>query len=369
MGVYQIIGGFQPGDTYRFAVQGKTTSSELAASIGVAGKGTHGCHEAIFSGEHNGSQWAALSVEVTATQPWMTLFLQGRNTDPYRISFARVLFDNVTIVPVGNTPTPAIGLNTAFLIPTAEEGTSPSDDAFHIYNKGGGVLNYNISDDVSWLSVSPTSGAVTDAVDAIAVKYATAGLAAGTYGAAITVSDPNAANDPQTITVTLTVTPVGDDVPAVIEDFESMPNWFSGWDAGWGTTASWSVVAGGESGNALQATRSSGGSSTKVAVYNIEPNTNYTISVTMRSPGGSSGYWAECAYRLGRHSAQDFDENGAVWNMVNKFSASGSNGNENQWHQYERAFNSESHTQISVGFKLGSSGNAPALQWDSLRIE
>jgi hypothetical protein len=369
MGVYQFVGGVQPGETYRFAVQAKTTSSELAASIGVADTGTHGCHEAIFSDEHNGSQWDTLSVEVTATQPWTTLFLQGRNTDPYRISFARVLFDHVTFEPLGDKPTPAIGLNTAFLIPTAEEGTSPPDDTFHIYNTGGGVLNYNISDDVSWLSVSPTSGAVTDATHVITVKYATAGLAAGTYSGTIIASDPNAANDPQTINVTLTVTPVADDDKAVAESFESMPNWFSGWDAGWGTAASWTVVAGGQSGNALQATRSSGGSSSKVAVYTIAPDTDYTISVTMRSPGGSSGYWAECAYRLGRYSAQDFDENGAAWNMVNKFSASGSNGNENQWHQYERTFNSGSHTQISVGFKLGSSGSAPAVQWDSLRIE
>jgi hypothetical protein len=350
-------------------VQGKTTSSELAAGIGVADARTHGCHEAIFSGEHNGSQWATLSVELTATQPWMTLFLQGRNTDPYRISFARVLFDNVTIVPVGDTPTPAIGLNTTFLASSAKEGTSPSDDTFYIYNTGGGVLNYNISDDVGWLSVSPTSGAVTDAAHAIAVKYATVGLAAGTYSGTITVSGPNAVSDPQTITVTLTVTPVGNDVPVVSETFESMPNWCSGWDAGWGTEASWSDVAGGQSGNALQATRSSGGSSSKVAVYTVAPNTDYTISVYMRSPGGSSGYWAECAYRLGRYSAQDFDENGAAWYMVNKFSASGSNGNGNQWHQYEWTFNSGIQTQISVGFKLGSSGSAPAVQWDSLRIE
>ena len=169
--------------------------------------------------------------------------------------------------------------------------------------------------------------------------------------------------------MSLTVTPVGDDVPAVTETFESMPKWFSDWDAGWGTAASWSVGAVGQSGNALQATRSSGGSSSKVAVYTIEPNTDYTLSVYMRSPGGSSGYWAECAYRLGRHFAQDFDENGAAWSMVNKFSASGSNGNGSQWHQYKMTFNSGINTQISVGFKLGSSGSAPVVQWDSLRIE
>jgi hypothetical protein len=38
------------------------------------------------------------------------------------------------------------------------------------------------------------------------VTYSTSGLAAGTHGATITVSDPAASNNPQTVTVTLTVT-------------------------------------------------------------------------------------------------------------------------------------------------------------------
>ena len=369
MGVYQFVGGVQPGKTYRLTVQAKTTSSELAAGIGVAGIKTHGCHEAIFSGEHNGSHWATLSVEITAAQPWMTLFLEGRNTDPYRISFARVLFDNVTVEPIGDTSPPAIGLNTTSLAPRAGQGASPSDDTFSLQNTGDGVLNYTISDDVSWLSVSPASGTGTVAPQTITVTYATAALTAGTYNATIAVSDPAAANDPQTIAVTLTVTPDRSDVTAVGEPFESMPNWFSGWDAGWGTGASWSVVSGGQAGNTLLAYRSSGGSSAKVTVYDIAPYTTYTISVYMRSPGGSSAYWAECAYRLGRHSAQDFDQNGAAWSMLKKFSASGTNGTGDRWHQYALSVNSGSHAQISIGYKLGSSGSAPAVQWDELRID
>jgi len=369
MGVYQFVGGVQPGETYRVTARARSTSSELAAGIGVAAIRTHGCHEAIFSGEHNGSQWAELSVEVTAAQPWITIFLEGRNTDPYRISFARVLFDNVTIEPISNAFPPAIGLNTTSLDPGAGQGTSPPDDTFLIQNIGDGVLNYTISDDVSWLSVSPTSGAGTDGPQTITVTYASAGLTVGTYEATITVSDPNAANDPQTIAVTLTVAPAVDDIAAASEAFESMPNWFSGWDAGWGSGASWSVVPGGQTDNALRAVRSSGGSSAKVAVHEIKPHTTYTISVYMRSPGGPSAYWAECAYRLGRHSAQDFDQNGAGWKIMNKFSASGTNGNGDQWHRYAWTFNSENHTQISVGFKLGSSGSAPAVQWDELRID
>jgi hypothetical protein len=72
---------------------------------------------------------------------------------------------------------------------------------------GKGTLNYSISDDASWLSVSPSNGSSTGEADTISVSYATSGLGAGTYKGTITVSDPSASNNPKTIAVTLTVNP------------------------------------------------------------------------------------------------------------------------------------------------------------------
>jgi hypothetical protein len=150
-----------------------------------------------------------------------------------------------------------------------------------------------------------------------------------------------------------------------------MPSWASTFDASWGSAATWSNPAGGQSGNALQAARSSQGSSAKVQVYTISANTSYTISVYIKAPSyTSNAYWAECAYRLGNNSASDFDNNAGAWTQIKKFSDSGTNGNGNTWTQYSATFNSGTNTQISVGFKLGASGGAgPTVLWDTLRVQ
>ena len=129
------------------------------------------------------------------------------------------------------------------------------------------------------------------------------------------------------------------------------------------------IVSGGQSGNCLQAVRSSAGSSAKAKVYNITASSSYTISVYIKCPSGSS-YWAECAYKLGSYTAQNFDADSGSWTMIKKFASDGTNGNGNVWTQYSKTFNSGSNTQISVGYKLGSSsGTGPTLRWDTLRIQ
>jgi len=433
--------------------------------------------------------------------------------------------DNYTRIPeyeVWGTAaaSPTITLAPTSLSTSCTQGGDASSQSFTVDNTGGGTLSYSVSDNQTWLSVTPTSGTSTGEADTITVNYATSSLSAGTYNATITVTDPNATNNPQTIAVALTVnalemnnnTPTGTNVapqstqvttdsiyasgwegtkaidgvvsgsskwcsngnapphwlaldlgsskivngyivrmagaageytscnfesfklqtgssisgpwtddavvsntsqanvitrsyytpksvryvriyitdtgtdnyarlpefevysPAagpitVSEDFSSMPSWSSSFDASWGSAATWSIVGGGQSGNALQAARSSQGSSAKVRVYNITANTNYTISVYIKCPSFGSSYWAECGYRLGSSTAQNFDESG-TWTMVKKFSFDGTNGNGNTWTQYSAAFNSGSNTQISVGFKLGSSGGGgPTVLWDTLRIQ
>ncbi|MDM8007370.1 MAG: carboxypeptidase regulatory-like domain-containing protein, partial [Phycisphaerae bacterium] len=260
---------------------------------------------------------------------------------------------------------PTINQSPTSLTASCNQGSSPANQTFEVANTGGGTLSYSISDNVTWLSCSPTSGTSTGEVDTITVNYSTASLTAGTYNATITISDPNATNNPQTIAVTVTINPSG---TAVAEDFETMPSWSSSFDAAWGNAANWSIVAGGQAGNGLQAQRTAPGSSSKVKVYTISANTNYTLSVYIKCPSGSS-YWAECAYRLGSYTAQDLDANAGSWTMIQKFASDGTNGNGGTWTQYSKGFSSASNTQISVGFKLGSSsGTGPTVQWDTLRV-
>ena len=122
--------------------------------------------------------------------------------------------------------------------------------------------------------------------------------------------------------------------------------------------------------NTLQAERASGGSSSKVNVYDVSASTSYTLSVYIRCPSDGGTYWAECAYRLGDNSAQNFDQDSGSWTMVKKFDSGGTNGNGDVWTLYTANISTGGYTQISVGFKLGSSGGTgPTVQWDTLQIE
>ena len=155
----------------------------------------------------------------------------------------------------------------------------------------------------------------------------------------------------------------------VVEDFESQPAWDSTHNATWGGAATFSVTSQGQAGNGLKAERNNAGSSVRARVYTISANTDYTLSLYIRCPSHGSSYWAESAYRLGSHSAADFDNNPGNWTMIKKFSSSGTNGNGDVYTKYEATFNSSSSTQITLGYKLGSGGSsAPVIRWDTLRI-
>jgi hypothetical protein len=340
-----------------------------------------------FTVQNTGS--STLSYSISANQTWLSIApttgtsTGGANTHTVTYSTASLAAgtysatitisdsnatNNPQTIAVSLTvlARPTITRSPATLSPSCNQGGNASSQTFTVQNTGSSTLSYSISVNQTWLSVTPTSGTSTGEADTITVNYATSSLAAGTYNAAITITDSNASNNPQTIAVTLTVNAV---VVTVTENFDSLPNWSSTFDAAWGNAATFSVVTGGQSGNALQAQRSGIGSSGKVKVYNISANTNYTISVYVKCPSSSS-YWAECACKLGSYSAQDFDQNGGTWSMIKKFASDGTNGNGNTWTQYSATFNSGSYTQISVGFKLGSSaGNGPTVLWDTLRVQ
>jgi len=111
----------------------------------------------------------------------------------------------VTLSITKETP-PQIWINTASLsFEATSGGSNPSSKILRIKNSGGGTLNYQISDDASWLDVSPQSGTSTGGENSHNVAVNISGLSPGTYQATITISDPNASNSPQTVNVTLTV--------------------------------------------------------------------------------------------------------------------------------------------------------------------
>ena len=105
-------------------------------------------------------------------------------------------------VPVTFTVTaaPIINLNLTSLTYAATQGASNPANQTVTLTMTGGATNWTVSDNASWLSVTPTSGSGNSTVTS---NVNTAGLAAGTYTGTITVSATGALS--KTVTVTLTI--------------------------------------------------------------------------------------------------------------------------------------------------------------------
>jgi len=85
------------------------------------------------------------------------------------------------------------------------------DDTFNVRNSGPLALNYTITDNGDWLSVTPGSGSSTGEDDPISIHYSVAELAIGQHSATISINSPNAGNSPQTVAVDITVRTVAAD--------------------------------------------------------------------------------------------------------------------------------------------------------------
>ena len=98
------------------------------------------------------------------------------------------------------------------------QGANGATQTVEAYNTGDGSLNLAASASVSWISASvggQTSCTTrTGACLPVAIALNTASLSAGTTTGIVTISDPNAVDAPQTITVTVQV---GGGVPASVD--------------------------------------------------------------------------------------------------------------------------------------------------------
>jgi hypothetical protein len=104
-------------------------------------------------------------------------------------------------------PAPKIGTNPTSLSFTGTEGgANPTVQPINITNTGKGTLSWTASENVPWLTLSPASGTTTTEMDTIQVSVNAAGLTTNTYTSTITLTDPTAANSPQSIPVTLALT-------------------------------------------------------------------------------------------------------------------------------------------------------------------
>ena len=117
--------------------------------------------------------------------------------------------DPLVSIPVSLSVTSqgSIGVDKASLSPTCLPGTSPPSDQLQVWNVSDGTMDYTISDNAAWLSVTPTDGTTTGPgdVQAHTVNYSTGGLGAGAHDATITIAAVGADNTPLHIPVHLVV--------------------------------------------------------------------------------------------------------------------------------------------------------------------
>ncbi len=97
-----------------------------------------------------------------------------------------------------------------------EDGDDPLDQWFYIWNDGDGTMAYTVSDDQSWLSVSPTSGSSSGEHDKITASVDSSGLSAGNHSATITIESDDADNSPRTVSVTVHVAEAADDTELAV---------------------------------------------------------------------------------------------------------------------------------------------------------
>jgi predicted outer membrane repeat protein len=102
----------------------------------------------------------------------------------------------------GETPLIAFMPDRFWFVGT-EGGDNPPEQSLTIWNGGIGMLNWQISDDCTWLEADPNLGSNDIGFTEVTVRVDTSGLAVGRYNCLLTISDEEAINDPQTIEVTL----------------------------------------------------------------------------------------------------------------------------------------------------------------------
>jgi hypothetical protein len=106
----------------------------------------------------------------------------------------------------GTTTTPSILLNpTGLSFSGTAGGANPLAKTMNLANPTGGTLTWSMTKSAAWLALNITSGTTTTESDQVSASVGIQGLAAGTYNTAITVAASGAANSPQQIPVSLTL--------------------------------------------------------------------------------------------------------------------------------------------------------------------
>jgi len=161
--------------SYTFAVDGNIINGPLS------GNNTYQTEEVFL---RSGSHELLWSARRTSLQP-VSFYLDKVAFEPYL---------------------PDIGLSVSEINVACQPGQIPSLTTFEIWNAGTGVLEYDLSEDASWLTLLPASGSSQGEHDTIRLQFSAQRLGVGVYHAEIQATMVGVAGGDKALTMTLPVT-------------------------------------------------------------------------------------------------------------------------------------------------------------------
>ena len=95
-----------------------------------------------------------------------------------------------------------------------EDACSPAPTTLFVHAGGIGTLHWEVTHGCSWVTVDPVMGVTNGEPNEVIVSVDTHDLAAGQYDCELSISDPCAANTPETVHIRLTIDDAVLDVPS-----------------------------------------------------------------------------------------------------------------------------------------------------------
>jgi len=175
-----------------------------AHSITWTSSGTVGNVKIMYT-TNNGSSWQTIAPSTTnnGLYPWT---IPNTVSSQCKVKISEASDDNPSdtgdsVFSIISESHPTIRLNrTKLNFNASKSGATTGSQQVWIDNSGDGNLNWQLSIDSTWIICTPMSGTNKSIIN---VSVNTSGLNPGAYSGKIMISDANATNSPQTITVNL----------------------------------------------------------------------------------------------------------------------------------------------------------------------
>jgi hypothetical protein len=126
----------------------------------------------------------------------VTVRAEGADNSPMNVSVGLLIQENPPILEVSPS---------ALSFEMDEEGDVPDSKTFAIRNTGGRTMDWQVSADESWVTLSPSSGVNSGVSQFVHVSISASGMAPGNYTSIVTVNAPGSVNSPQTISIRLSI--------------------------------------------------------------------------------------------------------------------------------------------------------------------